>query len=314
MRRILLALLFCSLCAFAMPASASTVTVHVYSFGFSMNAKGGAVVDPVIYIGDTIHWVFDDNGHNTTSEAGQAESWKSSNTTNAKGTFFDYKFTKAGIFKYVCTPHRTTMKAKITVLDPALTISALTLNPTSVIGGTDSTGTVTLMGPAGNAGTVVKLSSSDTAVATVPASITVDSGKVTKTFTVTTKNVTADKTVKISAQIGTDVAVVAELKVTVDPALTIASFTVSPTSVKGGNSSTGTITLAGAAGANGTVVNLKSADTNVAIVPASVTVVKGKTVKTFTVTTKKVTADKIVKLSAQIGTAAAVDVNLTVTK
>ena len=57
------------------------------------------------------------------------------------------------------------------------TLSSLTLNPTSVTGGAQSaTGTVTLSGPALSGGAIVSLMSGNTAVATVPASVTVAAG------------------------------------------------------------------------------------------------------------------------------------------
>ncbi|MCX6379638.1 MAG: hypothetical protein NT023_09205 [Armatimonadetes bacterium] len=311
MRRILPGILLLCLCTLGLPTLADTVTVHIYTFGFSINPKGGAVVDPVIYVGDTIHWVFDDGGHNTASDAGQKETWSSGNKN--KGATFDHLFANAGIFKYTCTLHKSSMKANVVVLDPSLVITNLTLAPASVNGGTSSVGTVTLKGPAGASGTVVNLKSSDTTIATVPASVTVASGKTTQSFTVTTKTVTADKTVAISAQIGTSAAVATNLTVTPDPALIISTLTLAPTTVKGGVSSVGTVTLKGAAGASGTVVNLKSSDTAVGTVPASVTVASGKTTQTFTITTKTVTADKTITISAQIGTSAAVAVDLKVT-
>ncbi len=59
---------------------------------------------------------------------------------------------------------------------PALSLSSLALNPTSVAGGNSSTGTVTLSGPAPAGGAQVALSSSNTAAATVPSSVTVPAG------------------------------------------------------------------------------------------------------------------------------------------
>src|SRR5882672_1099525 len=56
------------------------------------------------------------------------------------------------------------------------TLSSLTPNPTSVNGGSPSTGGVTLNAPAPSSGALVSLSSSNTAVATVPASVTVPAG------------------------------------------------------------------------------------------------------------------------------------------
>jgi len=79
-----------------------------------------------------------------------------------------------------------------------LVLSSLTLNPTSVPGGSSSTGTVTLNGPAPAGGAVVALSSNNTNATTVPPSVTVAAGSTTATFTVTTKTVVFSTVVTIS--------------------------------------------------------------------------------------------------------------------
>jgi len=81
-------------------------------------------------------------------------------------------------------------------------LSSLTLNPNSVSGGNSSTGTATLTGAAPAGGQVVTLSSSNTAVATVPASVTIAPGASSGTFTITTMAVAASTTVTISATSG----------------------------------------------------------------------------------------------------------------
>jgi subtilisin family serine protease len=78
------------------------------------------------------------------------------------------------------------------------TLSALALNPTSVNGGSPSTGTVTFSGPAPSGGAVVNLSSSATA-GTVPSTVTVVQGYNSATFTVNTTTVTASTPVTITA-------------------------------------------------------------------------------------------------------------------
>ncbi len=78
-------------------------------------------------------------------------------------------------------------------------LSSLTLSPTSVKSGVSSTGTVTLSGAAPTGGAVVTLSSSNTTVATVPASVTVKAGATTATFTVSTKRVRNNTSLTISA-------------------------------------------------------------------------------------------------------------------
>ena len=95
-------------------------------------------------------------------------------------------------------------------------ISSVTLNPTSVVGGNTSTGTVTLScAPTSN--TVVSLSSSNTAVATVPATVTVLANQTTATFTVTTVGVCVSTNVTITATLNGSTT--ASLTVTVGGAL-----------------------------------------------------------------------------------------------
>src|SRR5216683_1964512 len=113
----------------------------------------------------------------------------------------------------------------------SLTLSSVGLNPTSVTGGSSSTGTVTLDGPAPSYGAVVSLSSSASA-ATVPASVTVASGATSATFTVNTTAVTASTPVTITASYG--------------GAMKTASLTVNPPS--GTPAGTYTLTITGTSG------------------------------------------------------------------
>ncbi len=83
----------------------------------------------------------------------------------------------------------------------APTLSALTLNPASVSGGSASTGTVTLSGPA-QTSTAVQLSSSNGA-ATVPVSVTVATGATTGNFTINTAQVTSTTSTTITATLNT---------------------------------------------------------------------------------------------------------------
>ncbi len=84
---------------------------------------------------------------------------------------------------------------------PAL--SALTMNPTSVTGGTAVQGTATLSSGAPSGGAVVTLSSNNTAAVTVPASVTVPSGSTSASFSVSSSQaVTASTTVTITGAYG----------------------------------------------------------------------------------------------------------------
>ena len=98
----------------------------------------------------------------------------------------------------------TTWGAVLTVTagTSAPTLSAISLSPATVVGGNTSQGTVTLTSAAPSGGTVVSLSSSNTSVATVPASVTVSAGSTSRTFTVTTSSVSSSTPVTITGSAG----------------------------------------------------------------------------------------------------------------
>lgn len=112
----------------------------------------------------------------------------------------------------------STQSAVLSVTPPATpspTLSTLTLNPSAVTGGAGAQGTVTLSAPAQSA-TVVNLSS-DSTLATVPASVTVAAGSTSASFNVTTRSVASTSTVSISATSG---GVTRSATLTVNPAAT----------------------------------------------------------------------------------------------
>ena len=80
----------------------------------------------------------------------------------------------------------------------------------------------------------------------------------------------------------------------------LASVSLNPWSVLGGNASTGTVRLLTAAPASGTAVDLSSSHPAIATVPPTVTVSTGTTTATFTVLTNPVTATEIVTVSASL--------------
>src|SRR5204862_7894984 len=79
--------------------------------------------------------------------------------------------------------------------------TSVAFSPSSVMGGTASTGTVTLNGKAPS-GATIGLSSDNTAAATVPASIPITAGATTAQFTVTTYPVATTATPNITASFG----------------------------------------------------------------------------------------------------------------
>jgi hypothetical protein len=182
-------------------------------------------------------------------------------------------------------------------LPGSITLSSVALNPTSVPGGSSSTGTVTLSGPAPSYGVPVDLSSSASA-ATVPASVTVAGGASSANFTVNTSAVTASIPVTITASYAGVTKTAPLTVVPIQATPTLSSLTLNPTSVTGGaQSSTGTVTLSGPALAGGAQV-LLSSDNAAASVPANVTVAAGASSANFTVTTIAVTTSTPVNISA----------------
>jgi len=92
-----------------------------------------------------------------------------------------------------------TRTANLTITAPAPTaLSTLTLNPTSVAGGSPSTATVTLSAPA-PAGGVVGSISDNSAYASAPTTVTVPGGATSASFTVSTTRPPKNQTATITA-------------------------------------------------------------------------------------------------------------------
>lgn len=191
------------------------------------------------------------------------------------------------------TQGTNTQKASITVTPAILT--SLTLSPSSVIGGTKSTGMVTLSGLAGPSGSTISLSS-NSAIATPPVTVMVPAGQSTASFQVTTSAVSSASTASITANLGS--ANLSSL-LTITPA-NITGLNLIPNAVVGGFASTGTVFLNGQAPSGGVLVNLSS-NSGIATVPTTVTVQAGQTSASFTVTTTAVTNDTPVTISANQG-------------
>jgi formylglycine-generating enzyme required for sulfatase activity len=173
-------------------------------------------------------------------------------------------------------------------------VTSITLAPSSVLGGSSTTGTVNLNTNAPTGGLTVQLYTL-TGIAGAPTSVTVAAGQKTATFTVTTVPVSASAQTQI---VGKYLGVVKTATLTVQAA-GVSSLTLNPTSVNGGFLSTMTINLTGLAGPSGLVVALTSSNLNAATVPATVTVPSGTNTVDVVVTTKPVTATTTVTLTAK---------------
>jgi hypothetical protein len=109
-------------------------------------------------------------------------------------------FNSADVAGRFSTSRRFTAGAVSTPPPPSpASLSAVSVSPTSVVGGNTSQGKVTLTGAAPSGGALVSVSSANQSVAAVPASVTVAAGASSVTFNVTTSTVTVNTSVVITA-------------------------------------------------------------------------------------------------------------------
>jgi hypothetical protein len=176
-------------------------------------------------------------------------------------------------------------------------ISSLSVDPSMVRDGATATGTVTLAFSDGD--TTVLLFSSDTSVATVPAQIIVPAGATSATFPIATNAAAPDTIVQITAWVG-NTPRSANLSVNAarpaGPSLTAVS--VIPKTLTGGSPATGTITFT-AATPEGANVQLSTSNPALVQVPAERVIDKGKASNALPVTTKPVSANTTVTITAK---------------
>jgi RHS repeat-associated protein len=187
------------------------------------------------------------------------------------------------------------VRAITTAQGTGLAVSSLGVSPSTVSGGDALAITITLSGPAPIGGTTVSLTSDDQRVIIVPAAVLVAGGATTATLNVTTARplvVSVSTTIRAFYQGGTTSAAVTVVRVP-----HVIGVALSPASVQGGNTSTGTATVDFTSSSD-TVVALSSSNASVAAVPASVTIPAGSTTATFTATTSVVSSDTSATITA----------------
>lgn len=182
-------------------------------------------------------------------------------------------------------------------------LQALTFDPPRVAGGSPTTGTIALDGKAGSPFTVKLTINSGTTGYKFPKTLTFATGESSKTFTLTTAyepvNTSRVVTVTRPAQ-GTYTKQSVKATIFVD-FVGLTAFTITPSTINGGEVATGTVTLSSPAPAGGVVVDLKSSDPNAAVVPKSVTVDPGASVGSFDIAGQTVAVDANVKITASRG-------------
>lgn len=204
---------------------------------------------------------------------------------------------------------RTGLTAMLVVCSVAMafaqTVSNVSVNPASVVGGVNAIGTVTISAKAGVDGVNVTLAAlSD--FATVPQSVSVPKGKTSATFTITTSPVPTDTNVTVSGTVGqTTKSATLTLK-----APKITSLALSPTQLVGGNNSNGTVKISSPAPGSGLTINLAS-NQAAAMVDSTVVIGAGATSGKFTITTTGVSSNTTAKITASLNSSS-IGVSLTI--
>ncbi|RYG38196.1 hypothetical protein EON81_04300 [bacterium] len=190
-----------------------------------------------------------------------------------------------------------TRSATITVDPFVFSLSSLSFSPSTIDSGGTSTGTVSINVTAPDTGLTLTLTSSNPVV-TVPATVRIDPGATTATFTARGGTPNVDRTAAITASVLGQVA-------TANLTVRAVAFTVSlnPGAIIGGQGTVeGTLTLDNNATATQDLTfTLSSSDDEVTVDPTTVTIATGEKSATFTVTPKATASEKVVTITAKLG-------------
>jgi len=181
------------------------------------------------------------------------------------------------------------------IVNPAFT---LTLAAASVTGGNSIQGTLALAAP--STGNISFTLRSNDSSAQAPVSIIVPTGQGSVSFTVTTSQVSAARTVTFTASSPSFPAFTQTTTLSVNPpaAATLKSISISPSEVKGGQSATGTVTLAAPAPAGGVAVTFRSSSIAAQVSQSVLIVPQGATSATFQITTITVSSSQTASITA----------------
>ncbi len=236
-----------------------------------------------------------------TISAGQSNTTFSINTTPSTVS------TTCGVYAETADGN-TAHNATLTIQGDS--IASLGLSPSAIVGGGTSTGTVTLTSPAPALGWTVNLISEYPSSVQVPSSVTFAAGASTATFNITSTQLSsATLTCGIYSSDGVSKNALQNANLTV-LGDSISSLSIAPSTIVGGVTATGTITLTANAPTGGWTVNLKSQYPSLVGVPSSVTVLAATNSITFNVTTTATLAQYTSNVSASDGLSGA---NTTVT-
>lgn len=167
-------------------------------------------------------------------------------------------------------------------LTPIPLLTGLSLTPSTVTGGGSSVATVTLSAPANAGGVWIGMNSSDPVV-TVPQSVFIPAGLISKSFAVTSTPVNASTSAVLSA---TQSAITKTASLTVLPPV-FTKIGIAPANVFGGQNATVTLTLNAPAPSGGIQFAIAASGNDVDV-PATVTIVAGSSTVNFVATTSQV--------------------------
>jgi hypothetical protein len=188
----------------------------------------------------------------------------------------------------------STQQATITIAPPFF----LTLANSSVTGGGSVTGTIALGQPSPLVGLTLYLKTTDPVVQ-LPSYVFIPSGQSSAAITITTSAVTALHNVSIAVTSPSYSGITQNVSLAVNPpgSAQLASLTLTPSTVTGGNPVTGVVTLNAAASAFGLTVIVTSSDPH-AQPPQTVSILAKQLSASFTIRTAPVTTKTTVTITA----------------
>ncbi|HYG79341.1 MAG TPA: right-handed parallel beta-helix repeat-containing protein [Pyrinomonadaceae bacterium] len=254
--------------------------------------------DAFVPNGAVVHWGYLANKQSNLLDMTPTSAAGAADAPLAIGqTFTDAQsgFSLTAVRKVGTSPETLELRVNFTK-PPLLSVS---LTPNTVVGGKTAVGVVTVGAPAPSGGITVTLGDNLTAAAT-PASVVIPAGSKSKTFSVTTQAGMASQYGLVTATYN-GVSKAGVLNVVRTPAL--ASLSLSPGSVAGGNVVTGTVTLTEAAPSTGVTVNLSDGLASTTV-PPTVVVPADALSATFSIQTAAVGAAQNGVVSAVLNGAA----------
>ncbi|HXB68574.1 MAG TPA: SBBP repeat-containing protein [Candidatus Acidoferrales bacterium] len=182
---------------------------------------------------------------------------------------------------------------------PLPTVAAV--SSAQVVGGNSFAITVTLTSGAQGTGAVVALTSSNPAVLTVPANLTIPTGAQNATATATTSVVTATTPVTVTASYNNSSLGATSTVSAPPPPAALSSIGFFPNTVTGGTAALAGLSLTSPAGPGGFTATLSANVPGIVTLPATVTVAQGATSIAFQVPTAAVTTQTGLTVTATAG-------------